>query len=66
MSDNLGKTFKRSGKTVRYLYKGGKKAGKILVTRVEADAKRGSKRMLVAGVTYYVLHGIDRMHGSRK
>ena len=57
MSNTLGKVFRKNGQAVRYLYKGGKKAGKVLVHAAEMDSKslkRGARRFVVAGVTYYV------------
>ena len=32
MADKFGKTFKKNGKMVRYLYKNGKKSGRKLVS----------------------------------
>ncbi len=43
MTWKKGKTFKKNGKTVRYLYKNGKKSTKKLVT-VRSTRKRTSRR----------------------
>jgi hypothetical protein len=43
MTWKKGKTFKKNGKTVRYLYKDGKKSAKKLVT-VKAPAKKKTYR----------------------
>ena len=40
MADKFGKTFKKNGKMVRYLYKNGKKAGRKLVPARKKKSRR--------------------------
>jgi len=61
MAYKLGKKFKRGRRIVRYAYRGGRKGSKILVTKVKRDSKRAGKRIVIAGVTYLVLMGIDNL-----
>lgn len=65
MAYTLGKTFKLGKRTVRYLYRNGMKTSKMLVVKAseatKADLKRATKRIVVAGVTYLVLAGIDNL-----
>ncbi len=39
-----GKTFRRNGKTVRYIYKNGRKSGKKLVTVKRSNYRRSNYR----------------------
>lgn len=43
----MGRTFRRGGKTFRYVYKGGKKSAKFLIEVYDlrpSDLKKGAKR----------------------
>jgi hypothetical protein len=54
MAFTLGKIFKRGGKSVRYVYSGGKRQTKRLVTKVTSKKfmKKTARTILVGGVWY--------------
>jgi hypothetical protein len=65
MAYTLGRTFKKGGKAMRYAYRGGRRTSKMLVCKLasasKADAKRATKRIVIGGVTYLVLAGLDNL-----
>lgn len=67
MSLTLGKIFKRGGKSVRYVYSGGKSKTKRLVTKVTSKKfmKKTAKTILIAGV-WYVFENASRGTTARE
>lgn len=56
----LGKLFKRGGKSVRYVYTGGKNGTKRLVSKVTSKKfmKKTARTILVGGVWYMYDHAL--------